>query len=160
MPLRTRIRDNRAAAVLAIAALAMLAVGLTRPFMTMEKLGDRRSFSLVAGVRQLFDDGYVVIGAILLVFSLLFPIAKLCAILLATSRLAPLGPRGRRLLHAAADATGKYSMLDLLVVAVIIVIVKFQNLAHVEAQSGTAWFCAAVLTSMLASLCVRVEARR
>ena len=155
-PMRDRLRDNRAAAVLATMALAMLGVGLSQPFMAMVKLGDRRAFSLVGGIRELFDRGNVVIGTILLVFSLIFPIAKLIAILVATSRLVPASPRARHALHALADATGKYSMLDVLVVAVMIVFVKVQNLAYVEAGAGTIWFGAAVVTSLLASACVRL----
>lgn len=158
-PLRERLRDNRAAAVLAVVALALLGVGLSHPFMTMVKLGDRRSFSLVGGIRELFDRGNVVIGTILLVFSLIFPIAKLVAILVATSRLVPVSPKLRRALHALADATGKYSMLDVLVVAVMIVFVKVQNLASVEAGAGTLWFGAAVLVSLAASACVRLDDR-
>src|SRR5690606_26508793 len=107
-------------------------------------------------IRELSDRGYVVLAGILFLFSVSFPIAKLAALLVATSRLARLSMRARRVIHRIADLTGKYSMLDVLVVAVVIVLVKFRNLAHVEAHSGTVWFCAAVLLSMASGLCVRI----
>lgn len=134
----------------------MLAIGFTQPFLTMENLGERTTFSLITGVRELFDRGYVILGSVLLIFSVLFPIAKIIALLLATSRLVPLSMKSRHRLHRAADLTGKYSMLDVLVVAVIIVLVRFKGMADVEAHAGTAWFCAAVLLSMFAGLCVRI----
>jgi paraquat-inducible protein A len=154
--LRTRVRDNRLAAVIAGLAGFTLAVGFTQPFLTMEKLGERTTFSLITGVRELFERGYVILGCVLLIFSVLFPIAKILALLLATSRLVPLSMRSRHRLHRAAELTGKYSMLDVLVVAVIIVLVRFNGMADVEAHAGTAWFCAAVLLSMLAGLCVQI----
>jgi paraquat-inducible protein A len=156
VPLRDRFASNRVAAVLAVLALICLGVGLSTPFMTMEKLGDRTTFSLVGGVVELFERGNVIIGSVLLIFSVIVPIVKLFALLTATSRHAPITTRWRKILHKAADLTGKYSMLDVMVIAVIIVLVKFKNLAHVEAHSGVIWFCAAVLMSLLAGLCVRI----
>ena len=150
------MRDNRIAAVLCILAGVTLAAGFTQPFLTMEQLGQRNTFSLIGGVSELFDRGYWIIGSVLFVFSIIFPIAKILAILLATSGLMPLSLKARRRLHRAAELTGKYSMLDVLVVAVIIVLVKFNGLANAQAHSGTAWFCAAVLLSMLAGLCTRL----
>ena len=150
------MQSNSLAAASAIVAAAMLAVAFWQPFLTMEKLGERRSFSLPGGVAEMYDRGYFVIGTVLLVFCVIFPVVKLLALLLATSRLVPLSLRARRVMHKAADLTGKYSLLDVLVVAVFIVLVRFQNLAHVEANAGTVWFCGAVLMSMFAGLCVRL----
>lgn len=160
VPLRERIASNRAAAVLAVLAMICLGVGLSTPFMTMEKLGERNTFSLVGGVMELFHRGNIIIGSVLLIFSVIFPIVKLFALLAATSRHAPLSTQWRKILHKAADLTGKYSMLDVMVVAVIIVLVKFKSLAHVEAHSGVVWFCAAVLMSLLAGLCVKIPEER
>lgn len=157
VPLRDRVASNRLAAVIAVLALVCLGVGLSSPFMTMDKLGTRNTFSLVGGVIELFERGNVIIGSVLLVFSVLFPIMKLLALLAATSSHAPLTTRWRKILHKAADLTGKYSMLDVMVIAVIIVLVKFKNLAHVEAHSGVVWFCGAVVLSLLAGLCVKIR---
>lgn len=156
VPLRQRVPSNRLAAVLAVLALLCLGVGLSTPFMTMDKLGTRNTFSLVGGVIELFERGNVVIGAVLLVFSVIFPIVKLLALLAATSSHAPLTTQWRKVLHKAADLTGKYSMLDVMVIAVIIVLVKFKDLAHVEAHGGVVWFCAAVVLSLLAGLCAKI----
>lgn len=156
VPLRDRFASNRVAAVLAVLALVCLGVGLATPFMTMDKLGQRTTFSLVGGVRELFERGNVIIGSVLLVFSVIFPIVKLLALLAATSSHAPITTRWRKILHKAADLTGKYSMLDVMVIAVIIVLVKFKDLAHVEAHSGIVWFCSAILLSLAAGLCVKI----
>jgi paraquat-inducible protein A len=156
--LRKRIGNNKLAAVLAVCAGTALVMGFSKPFMTMEKLGTRNTFSLVEGVVELIQHGNVFIGSVLLIFSVVFPVAKILALLCATSTLVPLSGRVRHVLHRAADLTGKYSMLDVLVIAVIIVLVKFNGLAKVEAHSGTIWFCCAVLLSLLAGLFVKIPA--
>jgi len=151
-------RHNGLAAVTAVLAAAALAVGFATPFLTMTTLGERRQFSLVGGIGELFDRGNWVIGSVLFLFSVVFPVAKLLALLAATSRLAPLSIVTRRRLHRAAELTGKYSLLDVVVVAVLVVLVKFRGLAQtqVEAEAGTIWFCGAILLSLLAGLLVKL----
>jgi paraquat-inducible protein A len=153
-----RLRDNRVAATLAFAATATLAVSLFLPFMRMTTLGQERVFSLVGGIAQLYREGHLVIATVLFLFSVIFPFAKLTALLLATSRLAPLSMRVRKLLHKAADLTGKYSLLDVVVVAMLIVMIKFRGVAQVTAESGVVWFCAGVVLSIVAGITVRLEA--
>lgn len=150
----SRLRDNRLSATLATLGAVTLGVSLTLPFMTMTTLGEQRQFSLVGGVAQLYRDGHAVIATVLLVFSVIFPFAKLAALLLATSSLAPVPMGTRRLLHKAADVTGKYSLLDVVVIAMLIVLIKFRGVAHVSAESGVVWFCAGVLLSIAAGLTV------
>ena len=49
---------------------------------------------------------------------------------------------------------GKWSMLDVFVVAILIVLVKIGPLAKVEAQRGLYWFAGAILLSMITSMYV------
>ena len=53
-----------------------------------------------------------------------------------------------------AMLTGKYSLLDILVVAIMIVLVKFQGIGRGAAQPGTVLFCVAILLSILAGVFV------
>src|SRR5687767_11463109 len=139
-----RLRDNKNAAILAFLALGFLTAGILLPFMSMSKLGMETSFSMLAGIRELYERGHALLAAILLVFSVIFPYAKLFAILLATTRLVNLSLPTRRMLNHAAKVTGRYSLLDIVVVAVIIVVVKFENIAEARALPGTTCSAAAV----------------
>ena len=65
-----------------------------------------------------------------------------------------LSPNGRRRLHKLAVFTGKYSLLDILVVAIMIVLVKFDGIAEVKALPGTILFCVAIVLSILAGFFV------
>ena len=148
---------NALAAVLAAAAVPVLVVGVTVPFVGIVQFGRERAYGVVGGVIELSDRGDLVLALVLGVFSVVFPFAKLLAVLAATSRLVRLSPRGRRVLHKLAVLTGKYSLLDILVVAVMIVIVKFDGLAEVTARAGVAWFTAAILLSLAAGLLVDLK---
>ena len=132
----SRLRNNRFAAVVATVALITLTAALTMPFMDMTTLGQRREFSLLGGIKQLFDDSHYLLAAILFIFSVVFPVAKLVSLLIATSGLVRISIRARRMLHKLADLTGKYSILDVLVVAVLIVLIKFRNVAEVHPRVG------------------------
>lgn len=155
--LRHHLRHNGLAAVLAMLALIVLVIGLVMPFIYMTKLGTVREYSLVGGILELFHSGNTFIGIVLLLFSVVFPIVKLIMLLLATSSLVAISDKSRRVMHKIAVVTGKYSLLDLLVVAVMIVLVKFGEFAEVKARAGTVLFCVAVLLSIAAGLCVKFD---
>ncbi len=157
VPLRHHLRHNGLAAVLAVLAAVVLVCGMVTPFISMTKLGISRIYSLVGGILELFHSGNTFIAVILLTFSVIFPFVKLAMLLAATSGIMPLSQDARRVLHRIALFTGKYSLLDLLVVAVMIVLVKFGPIADVEARSGTILFGVAVLLSMAAGFCVNVD---
>ena len=119
-----------------VAALIVLSAAVVMPFISMSKLGELRIFSLIGGIVELFDRGQWVIGCVLFIFSVIFPYAKLLALLAATSSLTRMSPIARRRLHKLAMLTGKYSLLDILVVAIMIVLVKFQGIAEVRAAGN------------------------
>ncbi|HMB95818.1 MAG TPA: paraquat-inducible protein A [Tepidisphaeraceae bacterium] len=158
-PLRSYFHDNRLAATLAVIALIVLIRAQTMPFISATDLGQTNVYSLIGGIHDLYQLGYYFIASILLIFSVLFPIAKLILILSATSSLVPLSSETRHSMHKFAVATGKYSLLDVLVVAISIVVIRFGALAQVSALPGTGLFCIAILLSILAGHAVKFETK-
>lgn len=156
-PLRIKFRNNGVAALLAVLALIALSISIFMPFLSMTKFGEVRTFSMVSGILELFDRDMILIGVVLFVFSILFPYVKLLGLLAATSSLLPLSDCTRHLLHKTAVFTGKYSLLDILVVAIIIVTVKFKDVVQATAMPGTTVFCAAILLSILSGLAVNLD---
>lgn len=135
-----------------------LTIALTLPFISVSEFGVAREYSLPGGIRDLYQRGHLLLAGILLVFSVLFPYAKLLALLAATSALVPLTPLTRRRLHRLATLTARYSLLDILVVAIMIIVIKFDDVLEARALGGTVAFCAAILLSVLAGMCVRPAA--
>jgi paraquat-inducible protein A len=159
VPLRKKLRHNGLAAVLCVLALIVLSIAINMPFISMSKLGEVRVFSLLGGIMELLRTDQKLIGSILLIFSVIFPFAKLASLLIATSRLAPISNASRKRLHFLASITGKYSLLDILVVAIVIVLVKFKGLAEAHALPGTTYFCVAIFLSILAGFAVNLDER-
>ena len=147
-------KSNKNAAVLALVALAILVPGVLLPFMSIVKLGRMESYSLVGGIVQLWQDDEYFLAAIIFVFSLVFPVAKLALLLVATSSLAAISAKTRGLLHRISLHTARYSMLDVFVIAVLVVVIKIGKATEVHVRSGTALFCLAILLSVLAAACV------
>src|SRR5688572_12979718 len=65
-PLWHRVIDNRNAAVLALLAMGVLTAGILMPFISMMQLGTTRAFSLLGGIRELFERKHYFIGCVLL----------------------------------------------------------------------------------------------
>jgi len=112
-------------------------------------VGEPKTYSIVSGVRALLNGGNVGIGLILLFFSVFFPIAKLVAlrVCITDARL------GRS--HALAARFGKYSMVDVFVIALLVVTGKsYPGGTTVEIEWGIFAFAGAALLSMLVGTAV------
>jgi paraquat-inducible protein A len=152
-------KSNANAGTLALISEIVLVVAVLLPFMSIVKFGEAETYSLVEGIRELWEHGEVALALIIGGFSLVFPLVKNAMLIAATTTLLPLTAAHRRTLHAIAAKTAKYSMLDVFVVAVLVVVVKLGKATEVAVRSGTFLFCVAIALSMAASACVRLEAR-
>ena len=103
--------------------------------------------------RYFFDNGEVFIGLLLLFFTIIFPIIKYIFLFLTLS--------GRKMPRHTAIATAleiinKWSMLDVFVIAVLILNMKFGSAIIVSRlESGTTLFAISVLLLMTSSFITR-----
>jgi len=141
-------------AALAIAAVIMLVPAYTLPVMSIERLGRAHADTILNGVWKLWNQGMWGIAIIVFTASLLVPALKLLglALLLAASRwrgLASAELLGR--LHEVLHFIGRWSMLDIFLVAFLCGIVRFGGMASVGVRPGAGAFAAAVILTMLAT---------
>lgn len=103
--------------------------------------------------RYFFDQGEVFIGLLLLFFTIIFPIIKYIFLFLTLL--------GRRLprhqfFSTALEIINKWAMLDVFVVAVLILNMKFDSTIIVSRlQSGTSLFAISVVLLMVCSFIAR-----
>jgi len=90
------------------------------------------------------------LAIILFFFSIVFPDFKLGA--LAFIWFVPLADKKRKTALHWLGIPGKWSMLDVFVVAILIVLVKLGPLAKIQPQRGVYWFASAILLSMITSM--------
>lgn len=126
----------------------LLAAGFVTPMLTITKfMVINNSVSIVSGIWQLIQDGQILLFLIIATFSILLPIAKIILLfnLLHPNTTHP--NRRKRLLHLMHDY-GRWAMLDVMVVAVLIMTVKLGAIASIQVHSGLYIFGAAVLLIM------------
>ncbi|QDT52492.1 Paraquat-inducible protein B [Caulifigura coniformis] len=145
-------RDNQPAAAAAAAALILYVPAVTLPFLRIERLGLFSDNSLLGGIAALFDEGHHFVGAVVLCFSVILPLLKLGALLTLSLRKNWVPQRHRAITYRIVEQLGRWGMLDVLLVAVMIAFVKLGNLVHFSAGPGLAMFASFVLVSIAASV--------
>ena len=132
--------------ILYIATL-LLAVGLVSPIMTIEKFFIlRNTFSVLSGVVELLKSGQLLLSAIIFGFSIVIPILKMLVLFRLTNSARRHCDDTHRYLKLMHDY-GRWSMLDVFVVALLIVIVKLGPIANVQVHFGLFAFCSAMLVT-------------
>jgi len=150
--------------LLVFASAALLGLGLVAPAFTIttdfgrwdgwirlldpESDAERhQTFGLVGGIVRLIREGSVGIGVVLIAFTVVFPTLKLALLAFANERPAP------GLAGAIARHAGKFSMLDVLVLAMLVIAIKgLPGGSELALRHGVWAFAGSVLLSLVASL--------
>jgi paraquat-inducible protein A len=138
--------------MLALSALALYPAAMLLPLLRIEKLGHLREDSLVSGIVTLWGQGYWLVGTVVFLFSVLLPPLKLAALLGLSLRRPGRGGRGHALVYRLVEALGRWGMLDVMLVAILVAMVKLGGLVNIQAGAGLLAFTLLVVTSLLASL--------
>jgi len=137
-------------AVLVVAATVCLVLGLTQPVIKLTYLYFwSETYSLAAIVARLFEEGEFFLCGVIFLFSIVFPALKLIY-LLAAFVLRPSGASAYGRFHASISWLGKWSMLDVLVLALVVFYAKSTSLSDAIALPGVYLFTASVILTMLA----------
>lgn len=146
---RAPLRARRAARLLAALCALLLMAGLSLPVMELETAFDLQVYSVLTGIADLASGGNVLLAGIVFLFSVVFPIAKLATLLAVGELHLPRGERARVLRVLAV--LGRWSMLDVFVIVVLVGAVQLGWLSSGRPRAGIYVFGAAILLSMLAA---------
>jgi paraquat-inducible protein A len=154
---------------LIVASAVLLGAGLAGPCMAIQPafgdldgwvrllkpaLARPTRYSVLGGITTLIHNGSVALGVLLLAFSVVFPVVKLAVMAAATAALAQGRPAGA--LMRFAHHAGKFSMLDVFVVGLIVLAIKgLPGGSRVTLGWGVAAFSASVVLSIVAALLIR-----
>ncbi len=138
-------------------ASVCLALGITLPIIKLTKyVFWSTEHSLLSTVQVLIKDGQIFLGVTVLVFSIVFPVVKLLYLLLCSTLpqddLVRMRPQLR-----ALEWLGKWSMHDVLVLALTIFFIKSQGLYDAASLLGVYFFTAGVLLMILAYAWLRAD---
>lgn len=160
--------------VLLLFSALLLGLGLIGPCMTViphfgafdswvrlfrPSVSEPTSYSILSGILLLLQEGHVAIGVILLLFSVIFPTLKLAVMAWAVPDI--LRGRNAGVWLKLAHHSGKFSMLDVMVLALIVIAVKgLPGNSEVRLGWGVWAFCGSVLVSLIVSLMLNRTTRR
>ena len=136
----------------------LLVIGLVTPIITFKKfVFIQNTFSILSGTWQLFQDRQLFLFVIIALFSIILPIFKLgllTKLVLNEITLCTGSEKALVLIHRI----GKWSMLDVFVVAILVVVVKLGAIADVEKHIGLyAYASAALLTMLITNMVIKIK---
>lgn len=135
-------------AALLILSLACNVAALILPFMTLRKGLDNEAYTLFHSVSLLWSKGLYVLSFLVIGFSILFPFAKI-GVLFWTVSSKNIGYPQRAWLHRV-ERLGKWSMLDVFLISIILSLASQQFLVGAKPQLGLSLFISAILLCMTA----------
>lgn len=133
---------------LLILSTGLLVAGLVLPMMTITRLVMfSNSFSVVSAVLELAEKGQILLFVIVAGFSIVMPVLKILILYKLVLNRENNSRAINKLLHLMHEY-GRWAMLDVMVVAILIVAVKLGAVASVEVHSGLFVFGMSVLMTM------------
>lgn len=141
-------------AFLLAAAVLYLPANLL-PIMNTRTLVADRHDTILVGVVFLWNEGTPHLAAIVFLASIVVPLVKMGALAYlawTVQRGSIRGPQERLGVYRLVEAVGRWSMLDVFVVALMAALVRMGVMANVTAGPGAAAFGAVVVLTMFAAL--------
>ena len=140
--------EARLLIVILLVTVALLAVGMVAPIITLNKFVlIENTFSILSGSIELLKEGKFFLFIVITSFSIVLPLLKIAVLFLLVTVKKNKTANLHKCLHWM-HVFGKWSMLDVFVVAVLVVTVKLGAIASVEARYGLYAFTVAVFLTM------------
>ena len=140
---------------LLIAAYVLYIPANLLTIMETGSLFNYRKDTIVSGVVHLWKTGSWLIAAVVFIASVTIPLLKLMSLtllLISVQRRSRWHPRQRTRLYRMVELVGRWSMLDIYVVALLAALVQLGSIATVKAGPGALAFGAVVVLTMFASM--------
>lgn len=137
------------------AALAFYVPANLLPVMNTTLLGSGADSTIMSGVLEFWEHGAWDIAVIIFVASIAVPGVKFVALtllLVTVQRDSHWARKERSKLYRFVELIGYWSMLDVLVVALVAALVKFQALGDIEPRVGILFFGLVVVFTMLSAM--------
>ncbi len=141
---------------LAITALICLIPANVYPIMTLIYRGEGEPSTIIGGVLLLVREHMIPIALVIFIASIAVPLLKVAGLiwlLLSVQFKWDLSRRQRTIMFRAIETIGRWSMLDVFVISILVTLVNLGSLAEITSGLAATFFCAAVVITMLAAMC-------
>ena len=144
---------NRTWALVITAAILYVPANVF-PVMTVTSLGKTQSDTILSGALYLLHHGMWPLALIVFIASVLVPLLKLSSLsylLISVQRHSSWRPVDRTRLYRITEAVGRWSMVDIYVVTILVALVHLGNLATIDAGLGAVFFGGVVVVTIFAA---------
>ena len=145
------LRSRGRTAAIALAALTLYPFAVTLPMIRIEKFGHLSESSILEGTATLLGSGHIVVGIIVLLCSVVLPLGKLIVLLMLSMGGLLLRHEHRALSYRIVEWTGRWGMLDVLLVSILVAVLKLGDWMDVSAGPAALAFTVCVVLSLLAT---------
>jgi len=140
---------------LVLAAIIFYIPANVLPITVVISLGKAQADTIMSGVIYFLHSGMWPIGLIIFLASVFIPMLKLIALiylLISVQRKSRWRQRDRTVLYRIVEIIGRWSMVDIFVVTILVALVHLGGLATIHAGPGALFFGAVVVITMFAAM--------
>ncbi len=154
-PLHQRKKNSltRTWALVIAAAIFYIPANLL-PITVVTSLGHKQADTIMSGVIYFVKTGMWPIALVIFTASVFVPLMKLIILtylLISVKRRSHWRPRDRTSLYRLTEVVGRWSMVDIYVVTILVALVKLGAVATIDAGPGAIHFGAVVVITMFAA---------
>ncbi len=152
--LHLRLKDSvQRTWALTIAALALYFPANLMPVLRMESFYGDQENTIMGGVIQFWQEADYPVAIIIFVASVLIPVLKIIAIIaLCLAARSGSRPRTMTRLYRVTEFVGRWSMVDIFVVAILVAVVQLGTTISIHPGPGAISFAAVVVLTMFAAI--------
>ncbi len=137
------------------AAMALYIPSHLLPMITVTELGVAVDKTILAGMMAFWLEGAYPIAIVIFCASILIPILKMAALLwlcAAAKGMVHPSPGSLGRVYHITELLGRWSMMDIFVVGILVSLVQFGNYTSIVPQAGALAFGAVVMLTMFAAM--------
>ncbi|MFT7461808.1 MAG: paraquat-inducible protein A [Pseudohongiellaceae bacterium] len=139
---------------LLIAAIVLYIPANLIPVMSSVSYGKESPGTIMEGVSSLFSSGQLALAIIVFVASVLVPVLKIMGLMLLLISVqchSQRRPTDRARLYRLIELVGRWSMLDVFMISLMVALMQFGAISTVIAGTGAVCFAAVVVLTMFAA---------
>jgi paraquat-inducible protein A len=139
---------------LVIAALIFYVPANVLPITVVASLQGIQADTIISGVIYFIKSGMWPIALVIFTASVFVPLMKLMILiylLISVQRDSQWRRKDRTVLYRITEAVGRWSMVDIYVVTILVALVKMEALANIDAGPAAVHFAAVVVITMFAA---------
>jgi paraquat-inducible protein A len=135
-------------------AIALYVPANIFPVMTIVSFGHAESDTILSGVKELYSGGMLPLALLVFFASITVPVLKITGLtflLAATHRGSRWRLRDRTVLYRIIEFVGRWSMIDVFMISILVGLVRLGSIATIEPGVGAVCFAGVVIITMFAA---------